>query len=206
MEGDAARDDEQRREPRRDAGGGGHWGPVAAFGLFLLLGFVAFPVNVLIVGTAAAFGTWPGLLYAGVGAMVSAVATYGLGRWFGPDLLRRFLGPRVNRIAQKVNRNGIVAVTTVRLLPVAPFTLVNLIAGALRVRVVDYVVGTALGLLPGILLLSFAGDNLGQIFSDPSPRKIGILIAVIAVWAGLTWALQKLASRHRDRKDGKARA
>ncbi|TPG60306.1 phospholipase [Roseomonas nepalensis] len=176
---------------------GGSWGPAASVGLFLLLGFVAFPVNVLILGTAAAFGTWPGLLYAAVGALVSAAATYGAGRKLGPNLLRRMLGPRINRVSQSVNRNGILAVTTIRLLPVAPFTLVNLVAGAMRIRFLDYMLGTALGLLPGIALLSLVGEGLSRILEHPTPRNIGLLVLVLTAWAGITWGLQKLFRRLR---------
>ena len=176
---------------------GGSWGPAASVGLFLLLGFVAFPVNVLILGTAAAFGTWPGLLYAAVGALVSAAATYGAGRKLGPNVLRRMLGPRINRVSQSVNRNGILAVTTIRLLPVAPFTLVNLVAGAMRIRFLDYMVGTALGLLPGIALLSLVGEGLSRILEHPTPRNIGMLLLVLTAWAGITWGLQKLFRRLR---------
>ncbi|WP_342452481.1 VTT domain-containing protein [Pararoseomonas baculiformis] len=176
---------------------GGAWGPAVSVGLFLLLGFVAFPVNVLILGTAAAFGTWPGLAYAAVGAMVSAAATYGAGRKLGPNLLRRVLGPRINRVSQAVNRNGILAVTTIRLLPVAPFTLVNLVAGAMRIRFLDYMVGTALGLLPGIALLSLAGESLSRILENPTPRNIGILLLVLTAWAAVTWGLQTLFRRFR---------
>jgi phosphatidylserine/phosphatidylglycerophosphate/cardiolipin synthase-like enzyme/uncharacterized membrane protein YdjX (TVP38/TMEM64 family) len=176
---------------------GGSWGPAVSVGLFLLLGFVAFPVNVLILGTAAAFGTWPGLAYAAVGAMVSAAATYWAGRKLGPNMLRRALGPRINRVSQSVNRNGILAVTTIRLLPVAPFTLVNLVAGAMRIRFLDYMVGTALGLLPGIALLSVVGESLSRILEHPTPRNIGLLILVLGAWAGITWGLQKLFKRLR---------
>ncbi len=177
---------------------GAGWGPLGALALFLLLGFVAFPVNLLILGTAAAFGTWPGLLYAGLGAMASAVATYWVGRRLGTEALRRWLGPRTNRVAAAVNRGGILAVTTIRLLPIAPFTLVNLVAGALRVRFIDYVAGTALGLLPGIALLSLAGDGVARIVADPTPRNLGLLAAFVAAWAGATWGLQRLLSRRRD--------
>ncbi|WP_338664348.1 VTT domain-containing protein [Pararoseomonas sp. SCSIO 73927] len=175
----------------------GHWGPALSVGLFLLLGFVAFPVNVLILGTAAAFGTWPGLAYAAIGALVSAAATYGLGRKLGPDLLRRVLGPRINRVSQAVNRNGILAVTTIRMLPVAPFTLVNLVAGAMKIRFPDYMIGTALGLLPGIALLSLVGESLSRILENPTPRNIGILTGVLVAWALVTWGLQKLFRRLR---------
>jgi phosphatidylserine/phosphatidylglycerophosphate/cardiolipin synthase-like enzyme/uncharacterized membrane protein YdjX (TVP38/TMEM64 family) len=176
---------------------GGSWGPAVSVGLFLLLGFVAFPVNVLILGTAAAFGTWPGLAYAAVGAMASAAATYWAGRKLGPNLLRRVLGPRINRVSQSVNRNGILAVTTIRLLPVAPFTLVNLVAGAMRIRFLDYMVGTALGLMPGIALLSLVGEGVSRILENPTPRNIGMLCLVLGAWAGITWGLQKLFRRLR---------
>ncbi|HEY8613914.1 MAG TPA: VTT domain-containing protein, partial [Roseomonas sp.] len=176
---------------------GGAWGPAVSIGLFLLLGFVAFPVNVLILGTAAAFGTWPGLAYAAVGAMISAGATYWLGRRLGPGLLRRVLGPRINRVSQAVNRNGILAVTTIRLLPVAPFTLVNLVAGAMRIRFLDYMVGTALGLLPGIALLSLVGEGLSRILENPTPRNIGMLVLVLGAWGAVTWGLQTLFRRLR---------
>lgn len=176
---------------------GGAWGPAVSVGLFLLLGFIAFPVNVLILGTAAAFGTWPGLAYAAVGAMVSAGATYWLGRRLGPNLLRRVLGPRINRVSQTVNRNGILAVTTIRLLPVAPFTLVNLVAGAMRIRFLDYMIGTALGLLPGIALLSLVGEGLTRILEHPNARNIGMLLLVLTAWAAVTWGLQTLFRRMR---------
>ncbi|MFH5926083.1 VTT domain-containing protein [Roseomonas xinghualingensis] len=176
---------------------GGSWGPAVSVGLFLLLGFVAFPVNVLILGTAAAFGTWPGLAYAAVGALLSAAATYGAGRKLGPSPLRRMFGPRINRVSQAVNRNGILTVTAIRLLPIAPFTLVNLVAGAMRIRFLDYMLGTALGLMPGIALLSLVGEGLSRILENPSPRNIGMLILVLGAWAGIIWGLQKLFRRMR---------
>jgi uncharacterized membrane protein YdjX (TVP38/TMEM64 family) len=176
---------------------GGSWGPAVALALFLLLGFLAFPVNVLIIGTAAAFGAWPGLAYAAVGALASAAATYAVGRRVGKAPLRNLLGPRVNRIAGKVNRNGIMAVTMVRLLPIAPFTLVNLVAGAMRIRFLDYMAGTALGLLPGVLLMSALGDRLFRILERPTLSNVLALLAVLLAWAGLTWLVQRLVSRVR---------
>ncbi|MCK8782785.1 VTT domain-containing protein [Roseomonas sp. NAR14] len=179
---------------------GGHWGPLVALGLFLLLGFVAFPVNLLIIGTAAAFGTWPGLAYAAGGALLSAAATYALGRWLGPNLLRRVAGPRINRVTRQIGRNGIMAVTAIRLIPVAPFTLVNLVAGAIRIRFPDYMAGTALGLLPGVALMTALGDRLTRMILHPSLRGVLELSAILLAWIGLTWVLQKAVrrARHED--------
>jgi phospholipase D1/2 len=176
---------------------GGSWGPAVALALFLLLGFLAFPVNVLIIGTAAVFGIWPGLAYAAVGALASAAVTYAVGRRIGSAPLRSLFGPRINRIIGKANRRGVMAVTMVRLLPVAPFTLVNLVAGAMRIRFLDYMIGTALGLLPGVLLMSVLGDRLFRILERPTLANVLALLGVLLAWAGLTWLVQRLVSRAR---------
>ena len=177
----------------------GPWGPALALGLFMLLGLIAFPVNVLIVATAAAFGLWPGLAYAAVGAMVSALLTYLVGRRLGTGLLRRLLGPRINRISRGIAANGILAVTMVRLMPVAPFTLVNLVAGAIRIPLLDYMVGTALGLAPGLVLMTALGDRLLRILTDPSAEDLLGFAAVLLAWGALSYALQSLVRWLRDR-------
>ena len=182
---------------------GGAWGPLLTLGLFMLLGLIAFPVNVLIVATAAAFGLWPGLLYAAVGAMVSAVLTYLVGRKMGPGMLRKIIGPRINKVSRSIAKNGIVAVTLVRLMPIAPFTLVNLVAGAIRIPILDYTVGTALGLLPGLLLMTALGDRLLRIVNDPSLTDILGFVVVLICWGLLSFGLQSLIKRLRRRSDRK---
>lgn len=182
---------------------GGSLGPLLALGLFMLLGLVAFPVNVLIVATAAAFGIWPGLLYATVGAMVSAVLTYLVGRRMGPGLLRKIIGPRINRVSRSIASNGILAVTMVRLMPIAPFTLVNLVAGAIRIPLLDYVVGTALGLAPGLLLMTALGDRLLRILTEPSLMDILGFVVVLICWGALSFGLQSLIKRFRRMMDRK---
>ncbi|MCQ4159159.1 VTT domain-containing protein [Roseomonas sp. GC11] len=177
----------------------GPLGPLLALGLFMVLGLVAFPVNVLILATAAAFGLWPGLLYAGAGALISAFLTYLLGRRAGTGLLRKLAGPRINRISRAISRNGILAVTMVRLMPVAPFTLVNLVAGAMRIPLFDYMAGTALGLAPGLVLMTALGDRLLRILTDPSAGDMLGFALVLVAWGGLSYGLQSLVSWFRRR-------
>ncbi|MDJ0389813.1 VTT domain-containing protein [Roseomonas sp. E05] len=184
----------------------GAWGPAMALGLFMVLGLLAFPVNVLIVATAAAFGLWPGLMYAAVGALVSAFLTYLVGRRAGPDMLRKLMGPRINRISRGIARNGIMAVTMVRLMPVAPFTLVNLVAGAIRIPMLDYMAGTALGLAPGLLLMTALGDRLIRIMQAPSLTDIIGFVLVLLAWAALSYGLQMLVGWFRRRAAHKEEA
>jgi len=174
--------------------------PAMVILLFVCAGLVGFPVTILIAATAVSFGGWPGLPYAAAGAMASAGVTYGVGSWLGARALRRFLGPRLNRIRRGIARRGILAVTTVRLVPVAPFTLVNLVAGALKISLSDYLIGTALGLAPGLLAMSLLGDQLARILAGPTLFDVGVLIAVVVAWVGLSIALQPLLARARARR------
>lgn len=178
---------------------GGVVGGVLVAGIFVLAGLVAFPVTLLIGATAIAFGAWPGLPYAAGGALASAMVTYGIGRLIGPDVLRRRMGPRMTRLREAVSERGVLAVAGVRLLPVAPFSIVNLIAGAFRIPVVDYAAGTLLGLAPGLVLLTALGDRLLAAVREPTPWRVLLLVAVLAAWALMSFGLQVLISRWRRR-------
>jgi phosphatidylserine/phosphatidylglycerophosphate/cardiolipin synthase-like enzyme/uncharacterized membrane protein YdjX (TVP38/TMEM64 family) len=172
--------------------------PLLVIGLFVLAGLVMFPVTVLIAATAAAFGAWPGVAYAGAGALASALVTYFIGRGVGETILRDAMGPRLSRIRSAIARRGIIAVTSIRLVPIAPFTLVNLAAGAARIPIVDYAVGTALGLAPGLITLSALGDRIMPIFRAPSLLDVSILVAVVVAWIALSIGLQALVMRRRQ--------
>lgn len=173
------------------------WGPLVVICIFILAGLLAFPVTLLIAATAAAFGGWQGLVYASSGAMASALVTYYIGRGFGAERLRGLMGPRINTLSQKIAAQGILAVATLRLVPIAPFTLVNLVAGAARIHVVDYTLGTMLGLAPGILLLSALGRQMAAILKAPTLADIVMLLGLLITWGGLSFVMQRIVARFR---------
>jgi uncharacterized membrane protein YdjX (TVP38/TMEM64 family) len=161
---------------------------------FLLGGLVAFPVTVMIAATALALGAWQGLLYATIGAVASAMSSYLLGRVLGTQPLRDLVGPRINRVSRTMAKQGIVTIVAVRLLPIAPFTLVNLVAGAVRVPFLYFSIGTVLGLAPGLLMMSVLGGRAVDILSNPSLVDLGLVAAVLALGIGLSLGLQRLLS------------
>jgi phosphatidylserine/phosphatidylglycerophosphate/cardiolipin synthase-like enzyme/uncharacterized membrane protein YdjX (TVP38/TMEM64 family) len=173
------------------------WAPAYVLAAFLGGGLVAFPVVLLIAGTAAAFGPILGFTYAAVGSLASALLTYGIGAWMGRRPLQSILGPRLSRIRNRICRSGLVAVAAVRLVPIAPFTLVNMVAGACRIPVATYLAGTALGLLPGLLAMSALGHQIFRFIIDPNPADFALLIAAALLWLGLIIAGQALAARAR---------
>ncbi|MFC5067438.1 VTT domain-containing protein [Flaviflagellibacter deserti] len=176
---------------------GSYWAPLIVIGVFVVAGFVLFPVTILIAVTAGAFGPVLGLAYAGAGALASAAATYFIGLKLGRDALRRLVGPRLNRISRKVSDKGVLAVAAVRLVPVAPFTVVNLAAGASGIRVTDFLAGTALGLTPGLIVLSTLGDQVFRVLSDPSGADIAMFLVLAMAWIGLSFGAQVAMTKFR---------
>ena len=72
------------------------------------------------------------------GALLSAAVTYAIGRQLGHDALRKFAGKRLNRLSQRLGRRGLLAMVIVRLLPIAPYSMGNVVAGASHIRWREY--------------------------------------------------------------------
>jgi phospholipase D1/2 len=172
--------------------------PAIVLAIFLAGGLVAFPVTVLIAATAVAFGPWVGFAYATAGAMASALLTYGIGAVLGRDVMRAFMGPRLARIRQKIVKQGVLAVAAIRMVPIAPFTLVNMVAGASGIRLLDYIAGTLLGLLPGLILMSALGAQIARIIASPSALELALFALCIIAWIGLTFGIQHAIRRFSD--------
>ncbi len=126
--------------------------------------------------------------------MLSALAGYGLGAWLG-RCVRWPSGRRAEAIADRIARNGILAVAGVRLVPIAPFALINLVAGSSRIHLKDYLVGTLLGMGPGIAALEFFTDRLSASLTRPDSGTIALLILSVAVLAGLVFGLNRWSRR-----------
>ena len=101
---------------------------------FVVGGLLVVPVTLLVAVTGILFGAVMGFPIAMIGALSSALVLYGLGDWLGGDLVRRFAGQRVGAISRAFGRRGILTVALIRQIPIAPFSLVNLVAGASHIR------------------------------------------------------------------------
>ena len=179
--------------------------PLWILGAYVLASIIMVPVTLLVLATAFVFGPWVGFSYAIMGSVGGAGVTFAIGRVLGRDPVRRIAGDRVNALSRKLGKGGIVAVMVIRMLPVAPFTVVNIVAGATHLRARDFLVGTALGMAPGILAITVFADTLATTIFEPSPANVGILAAVILAIGGVAIAVHRWAIR-RGSKAGAADA
>ncbi|HJV52959.1 MAG TPA: VTT domain-containing protein [Noviherbaspirillum sp.] len=173
--------------------------PLAVLGSYVVAGLLVVPVTLLIAVTGIVFGPLHGTIYAISGTLLSAAATYGIGHWLGRDTVRRLVGPRINRLSQRIARRGILAMVVVRILPVAPFSVVNVVAGASHIRFRDYLIGTALGMAPGITLTVTFVHHLAEAVRRPSVGTVAVLAIVALSIIGLAVGLQRLLKRKEDR-------
>ena len=164
--------------------------PAVVVTVFVVGGLVVAPVSLLILATVIVFGPLWGSLYALAGSLASASVVYGIGRLLGRGPLERLLGDRADTLADRLGRHGLLTVAVARNLPVAPYSVVNLVAGASPVSFGDYFWGTALGFLPGLIGLALVGDNLERFLTDPGEASVlglvGLVLAlaVVAFFAG----------------------
>ncbi|MFL6650514.1 MAG: VTT domain-containing protein [Sulfurifustaceae bacterium] len=165
--------------------------PLLVIGAFILGGFIVVPVTLLVIATAFAFGPLQGFVYSLIGGVASAVLLYGVGRSLGRDTVRRFAGKRLNRLSRRLGERGVLAVALVRMLPVAPFTVVNLVAGASHIRLRDFVIGTLIGMGPGMLMISLFVDRVGATIQNPGLGTGLLLAAILALIFLGTYALKR---------------
>jgi uncharacterized membrane protein YdjX (TVP38/TMEM64 family) len=141
--------------------------------------------------TGIVFGPFFGAVYALAGAIASAVVTYGIGRRLGRDTVRRLAGSRLNRISQQLARRGIFAVALVRMLPLAPYTVVNIVAGASHISLRDFLIGTAIGMLPGILATVVFVDRIVEAMRNPGVGAYISLAVVVMLLVGVVIVLKR---------------
>lgn len=151
----------------------------AVLGAYVLGGLLMVPVIVLIAATGLYYGPADAMLVAGLGLLISAIVGYGAGALLGRRPLRRLAGRRAVRIGRHMSRRGLLSMTITRLLPVAPFILINLIAGASHVRFRDYLLGTAVGLAPAVVSISLFTGQLKQVVRSPDALNVGVLLALL---------------------------
>lgn len=164
---------------------------VLAFVVFVAASLLFMPITMLIAGTTAALGLGVGIPIAAAGTMASAFLAYALGRVCGQPVVTPLLGGRLLSIRQAILRHGVFSVAAIRLVPIAPFTVVNIAAGAINVRPVAFIAGTALGMAPGFIVLALLGAQLAVALTAPSWPAALLSLALIALWVAVALAAQR---------------
>ena len=168
---------------------GAAFGPLAGVAGFALASILVVPLGFITLVTLVAFGPWVGMATTFAGALLGATASYGMGHLLGNAVLQKWGGERVNTVSRRLAARGLLAVIALRTVPIAPFAIVNMVAGASHIRLRDMVLGTALGIAPSTVLMAFFVDEIVQALRRPGLLTVAIVLAVLALvgvggWVG----------------------
>lgn len=135
-------------------------GFLEAIGAIALACILAVPVGVIIPLAVFALAPLQAFVCLIGGATLGGAVSFGLGVHLGREGVQRLAGQRITTISQRLAARGVLSVFIIRLLPVAPFAIVNMVAGTSHIRFKDFILGTALGMAPGSLLAIIFVDKV----------------------------------------------
>lgn len=160
---------------------------------------------VLTIAGGFLFGTLPATLYVVVAATLGATILFLIAKTALGDPLRARAGPWLRRMEAGFGENALSYLLVLRLIPLFPFWLVNLVPAFLGVGLGTYVLGTFLGIIPGSFVYASVGNGLGAVFDAGETPDLGIIfepaillpIVGLAALALLPVAYRKFKARQR---------
>ena len=173
--------------------------------LYLVAGLVRVPLVLSVLAAAAILGAGLGFLHSLIGLLGSAALLWGLGRALGRARVRRLAGWKINRVQRALTRHGILAMLCLRLMPVAAFSSINLVAGASGVPFRDFLIGTGIGMAPGVLAISVLGDRVLAVLRNPSVLNIAVLVCATVLVIASQFMLVERLGRARGPASGRPR-
>ncbi len=175
---------------------GSHWWvPLLLLLAYTPACFIMFPRPLITLSAVIIFGPWKGCLLALAGITLAAVFTYVLGTRMRRDTVRRLAGPRLDSMIEVLKRHGLLALTLLRLVPLAPFAVEGIVAGAVRMKLWHLALGTLIGMLPGTLAATVFGAELEAALSGAGSINWWLVGGVLLAFAGGTWWVKRWFGR-----------
>jgi uncharacterized membrane protein YdjX (TVP38/TMEM64 family) len=173
-------------------------------GLYVVSVALSLPIgSILTITGGFLFGAFLATSYVVFSATIGATIVYLAARYAFYDLMRAKAGNAVRRMEEGFAENAFSYLMVLRLIPIFPFWLVNLVPALLGVKLRSFVFGTMIGIIPGTFVYASIGDGLGALFDQGKTPDLGIIfepriltpIIGLAVLALLPVAYKKLRKR-----------
>ncbi len=176
--------------------------PVVAAG-FTAASFIGAPQFLLIAVTVAAFGPFQGFVFSILSTLVSSSVNFLMARYLGADWLRRRGWKGIGSLTEMVGRNGFMSALLVRIIPSAPFIVVNMGLGLTRTSYPAFISGTAIGILPKTALIALLGKVVERAQTGDL-EAIQYLAIAAACWIGLAFLAKWIVRRREELKKQRA--
>ncbi|WP_375499574.1 TVP38/TMEM64 family protein [uncultured Nostoc sp.] len=166
----------------------GIWAPIIYILLYVVATVLILPSTALNLTGGAIFGPVLGTIWTSLAAIIAAIISFTFTRTIGREAVARRLAGKWQAMDAEVRRAGLFYMFAIRLVAVMPYGLVNFTAGLTSVSFKDYVLGTSLGTVPGVLPFVLLGSYGLKAFNtgDFLP-VIGALSLTGVLVAAATW-------------------
>jgi uncharacterized membrane protein YdjX (TVP38/TMEM64 family) len=159
---------------------------------------VSFPMGIVMTfAVGFLFGRWVGTAIVVLAASVGATLAFLSARYLFADFARRKMGPRLKRLAAGFERDAFNYILFVRLVPLFPFWLMNLVPAFTPVTARTFFVATLIGILPGTFVFANVGESLARINSprDLVGTQVLLALALMGAMSLVPILIKKLRTR-----------
>lgn len=178
----------------------GIWSPVIYIVVYVIATILILPSTALNLTGGAIFGLWMGTLWTSIGAILAAIAAFAFARTVGYELVSHRLAGRWQAIDAEVKQGAIFYMFAIRLMPILPYGLVNFAAGLTSISFQDYLIGTTLGTVPGILPFVLLGSSGLKAIRTGEILPLLTALALIGMLVGIsTWYRRHRSFRFRKK-------
>ena len=176
-------------------------------GVYGVLSAFSVPVGAwMTVAGGYVFGTFVGGFFSLFGATLGALAIFFIARFSVADTLRKKCGNIIEKMESGFKENQLSYMLVLRLVPLFPFWLVNIVPAFLNVSTRSYFIGTLLGMIPGALVYASIGNGLSTIVENQIEPDFGIIyspqvlvpIIGLAILAFIPVVYKKISKRKLD--------
>ena len=145
----------------------GIWAPII-FIVFYAVATIFIPSTPLMLLAGILFSFLNGLAYALIGGIISAIVLFLISRKLGASFVEKILQYKkmeiINSYNEEFSRGGVWTLIILRNMPIMPFNALNILMGISGIKTRNYIIGTAVGLIPTHLITIYAGNLLTKIF------------------------------------------
>lgn len=142
------------------------------------------------------FGIIKGVIFVNISATTGAMVIFLISRHLAGNYLQKKYGKNLEKFNRELEKNGVYYLLTLRLIPVFPFFLINIMAGLSNIKPLVFAWTTALGIIPGSFLYCMAGRRIGELQSvkDIFTKETFLVMVLLAFFALIPVIISKIKS------------
>ena len=159
----------------------GVWAPIIYLGILTILPLFLFPDSVMVMAGGMIFGLYKGTFLTLIGSLTGATVAFYVSRKLGQNAVKKIIKKDLVLFKEQAEKNGFLITLLLRLIPLFPFKVVSYSAGLSDIKYKDFLLATAIGALPGMIVYTNVGDKSTAVGSTSFYISLGLLVLLMAV-------------------------